>query len=379
MSSFSQHPVTLFEAIAVFIGIGVMISFTVLEAPLMNRIPDWHFIPGFADAMFLGMQTFLVMGCLMPAWGVAGLKYLRLRRHAEQYAGWSSARYPFTEQRIKCAIQAAKMASDRQDRAAAAAYAEIGLELSGRSLHHPEMSLSYASCLSIRGSFLENEGRLQEALEDYANATRLNLRPATLTAQYYAAASSPLYWMGRFDESILFARQAIAAAPEIEHYPLSLAYRNAALSLAELEHYSEAVQMCELGMQLEPHTAISILLMADRAWLLGMSGDEQKAEELFSALKPQAVSGVLSPLLHQEYHEVLGRLHLHQGRPEEAECLFQASLTDTTRRHLSGLYHLAKLSQNRGDKTAAQAYQERLLRESPESFYAQRVREQSQI
>jgi len=378
MTRIPRNQATGLEILAALLATAVLIGVTIIVVQALARLPDaFNPATGVVITIVDGSLTFLIMACLMPTWGVVGLEYFRLRQQAEQYAAWASRRHPLLEQRAECAIRAAYLALARQDIAVATRYAEIGLKAAGVGIYRPAISFYYALCLDVRALFLQEQGRYQEALEDYATATRLNLQPATLTAQYYAAASGPLYWMGRFNESVLFARQAITAAPEIEHYPLSLAYRNAALSLAELEDYSEAVRMCELGMQIEPTTAVNVLLMADIAWLLGMSGDEQKAEELFSALEPQALSGVLSSVLHQEYHEVLGRLRLHQGRPEDAERLFQASLTDETRKHLSGLYHLAKISQNRGDGTGAQAYRERLLQESPESFYARRLREQS--
>ena len=351
-----------------------MVGLTVLEVSLIDRIPDWYFIPGFIMAMFLGMQTFLVMGCLVPAWGVAGLKYIQLRRHAEQYAGWSSAHYPFSEQRIKCAIQAAEMASDRQDRAAAADYAEVGLELSGRSLNHPEMSLSYASCLSFRGSFLENEGRFQEALEDYSRATRLVLPKHASVIMFYAHAAGMLYQLGRFEEAILFARQ-VTDDRECPVEARVIAYRSAALALAEQGRYTEAAAEGQAGMSVTPLCLERVLLTVDQVWLLTMAGQWEEAAETRALVDAMMKEENLGKWLRPEYSEVQARIEMASEDWANAEALLLAAVQHPGR-HAAPYYFLSHLTARRGDAAQAEEWRERLRRECPESFYTQRVRTQ---
>ncbi len=374
MTRIPRSQATGLEVVAALVGVGVLIGVTVLDIPTLLRLPVADPLMGLVATPINGSLTYLILVLLMPTWGVIGLEAFRLRTQAEAFACWWGRRHPLREQRMECLLRAAYLAWDRGAPSAAAVSAEAGLATAGEGLYLPAVSFYYALCLEVRAWFLQNEGRYQEALEQYGQAVRLHLKPPSLTAQYYAHAAGLLYVLGRFEEAVLFSAQAIAASSYQPDAFTTEAHRWAALSLAELSRPDEAVNHCETGMVIQPISVHNIWLTADRPWLLYLAGQDEKAEVSFAGLKQAATEGALAEHMRQEYQEVLGRVRLSQGQAEEAEALFRASLTDAPRRHLSALYHLSLIAAQKGDEAQALDWRERLLREAPESFYAARVR-----
>ena len=372
MTRIPRQHLTGLEALATIVSVGVMIGYTVLSIPL--ALPYIGMGSGVVIAALDGSLTYLTMALLMPTWGISGLETFRLKRQAEQYAGWNADHHLLKEQRIECAIRKAWMAQARGNFVEAKTYAEKVMAMAEGEIGRSVGSIYYALCLGVCGYAFQAEGRYQEALEEFARATRMNLQPPSLSAPYYAQAAGALYLLGRFEDAVLFAQQAIAGA--VPDASAAEAHRWAALSLAELRRGAEAVTHCEAGMFIQPITPVNIWLMADRPWLLFLAGREQEAEAKFAELEPMAKTGPLSDLMQQEYQETLGRVRLLQGSLEASKALFSASLNGPLGQNISALYHLSLLAQNEGDIEAAQAYRQRLMRESPESFYAQRLREE---
>lgn len=323
-----RNQATGLEVLATFVGLGVFIGLIPIELRLISPqfVNQFSLMPMAAGGFVL---TYLIMAVPMPTWGIVGLEHFRLRRQAEWYAQWWAVRHPLMEQRIECALRAAYLALNRGDQGAAMRYAEMGLAIAGVGIDRPVISFYYALCLTVRASFYQNAGRYQEALEDYARATRLNLKPSSLTAQYYAQASCVLYDLGRFDDTVLFAQQAILPGDcPTEH--LVAAYRSAALALAEQERYAEAVAQSRAGLNVHPYSWASALLTADHYWLLTMAGEEEEAAVQRAKLEAIMMKEGPARLLRPEYQEVLARIAMAQGNWTKAEELFRESMQQTT-------------------------------------------------
>jgi len=371
MNRISRSQASGLEVIAVFVGLAVLICFIFLDLPERFGVPV-NIGSGFLIAGIDGLLTFLVMACLMPSWGTAFFEHIRLRKQAEHYAAWASSHHPLTEQRAECAVRAAYFAQARRDLSTSAKYAEVGMAATQYALERPSVSYYYALCLSVRASFYESEGRYQEALEDYATATRLHLEPPSLTAEYYAHASVPLYALGRFDESIQFAQQAIAAFPHIESYALTLAYRSAALSLAEQGHYADAVEHCRYGLGVQPYSWASAMLSVDQFWLLTMAGETETAAGVLVFLEKLLHDEKKAILLGAEYREVKARVEIAEGNWDEAEKLLRVPPLPEEW-HAAQCYYLAIVTERRGELSEAEEWRELLVRKFPESFYARRI------
>ena len=370
MTRIPRNQATGLEILAVFAGLGVFIGILFLQIPERVGIPDTLY-SGLPIVGIDGLLMFLIMSCIMPTWGVTVLEGLRLPRQAERYAVWASRYHPLHEQRGECAVRSAVMAQSRQDYPTALLRAETGLAATQHGLERPALGLYYAICLSIRASCFAKEGRLQEALEDYSRATRLNLQAPSFTAQYYAQASAILYSMGRFDDAILFAQQAIAAAGCPAEF-LALAHRSAALALAEQERYMDAAAQSVLGIGIKPLSPSATLLMVDHFWLLTMSGKVDEATEHREWLETLMKNEKIARLLKPEYEEVWARVCMAHGRWTEAEALLRQSLQGTDG-HAAQCYYLHEITLRRGDPAEAAEWRARLLAQFPQSFYAKRL------
>ena len=360
------------EIVGALVGVAVLIGITVWDVPvfLHSRFPN--VVIGIFMSLVNATLAYLVMLCLMPTWAVFAMNTLRLQRQADRYADWWASRHPFLDQRIECAIKAASAAAAETDISRSDRFEERVLQVTAGRLDRLPYRVYHALSLQMIFYNLWAAGHYQEALERCAVALRLDLEKSPLVAELHADCAELQYHFGRFTDVLTHAEFAVATAAEADADTQIRAHSIAALALAEQGKIAEALQEIEQAMAVRPVGHHSVFALIYRAWILWQNGNQEKAQSLLDGME-EIVTKRHSGL-YQDYHEIRARVLLEQNQPEAAEAEFKLVLEENAR-NASALYHLVGIAQSNKNWEQASEWERRLLQGSPESFYAERLRQ----
>ena len=321
---------------------------------------------------FAAWSVFMLL--VFPGLLATLLYQMRLRPMATRYAAWASKYWPSPAQRPYCAMLTANIYAQADDKVHAAEYADLGIALSEPLLHMPKIRVTYTLCINIRGQSALNAGRYAEAFDSFYRPLRMNLEHRKYVPLFLSNCAASLYSLGKFEETIEYAGRALAQDASAQTTVTILSHHNTALALMELGRPAEALAASELAVAVNVPRVSRYHLMAVilHAQLLALAGDREASEKLFAEVATHTSAPDLS--LKQRLYGMRGVTRWEQGRLGEAEADLRLGLEGPSVAPQC-LYHLALIADKQGQTAQAQEWRERLLREVPESFHAERVRQ----
>ena len=344
-------------------GIGLSVASGLIPAS------DW--INGILPVLALYFVGFLL---IFPGLMAAFLYRISLRPTAARYTAWAARHWPIHAQRRFCAMQAANFYAQLDDPERAAEYADLGIRLNEPLLHLPRYRVLYAMSINVKGKLALDEGRYAEAFDAFHRPLRMNLEHRLYIPLFLSNCAAALYGLGKFAETLEYTQRAQAQNPPQQTAVTLLAHHNAALALIEMGRPAEALAESEKAVAVKAPRASQYHLMAEilHARLLALQDEVEASDALFTEV--QSMIPTKNRALPQRLHTMRGIARCEAGRVEEATADLRLGLEGPSIAPAC-LYYLALIAEKQGDVAQAQEWCERLLREVPESFYTERMRQ----
>lgn len=359
-----RNQATSSEIVAAFLCVALL--FAVIA--LFDRLFGYYALAWIVD----GITTYLLAIFILPTWTVFHLRLLGRKQAAARYAGWAAAHHPFLDQKVECALKAASLFLELNQKRQAEEVADLGIALTEKFLDRLSMRSYYAMCLNIKAALALDAHHYQTAFALFYRPLRMKLELPSQNAPLYMNCASALYQLGQFGEAISCSQQSLALADPDQGEVRVSAHNIRALSLMEMGHYEEALAQTALAIEIPSSSFMRILSLIYHAWGLWLNRQITESEDMLAKLEPSLKLG--NQFLYQELREVRGRIYLDQGQLNKAEEELREAL-GTAKTNPAALYLLAQTAQRRGETDTAQAWRERLLHSAPESFYAKRLRD----
>jgi DNA-binding winged helix-turn-helix (wHTH) protein/tetratricopeptide (TPR) repeat protein len=269
-----------------------------------------------------------------------------LQQYAEGSALWKRGKYPEATIALKAAVAA--------DPDFAMAHAALGSEYYSYINNAPESGKKeYEKALSLLSRTTDRERMIIEmryaqdqnhvAEADLLFRSYLDRYPDDSVMRFNYASS--LTKKDRAADAIEQYKQVLRVAPDFAH-----AYIGIAIAYKELNDFPAALQAYSKAFEIDPQMLTAGNINREYGFALVLNGEDQKAEQVFSAL-------LAKPETRENGLRSLAFLHLYHGRYASAQSRLQQSL-EILKTHNSPLsvarvqLLLAIVAEGRGDAKA---------------------------
>ena len=360
-----RNQATFSEIMGAFACVAILIGIIPLFDTLFGDYPLAWLVDG--------MATYLLSIFVLPTWTVFHLRFLGRKQAAADYAGRVATHHWFLDQRAECAIKAATISLELGQKPQAEAYADQGLALTEKFLDRPLIRTYYAMCLDIKATLALEAHQYQKAFLLFYQPLRMKLELPGQIAIFYKNCAWASYKLGNFEEAVSYAEQALALVDHDQVEVRAAAHSLKALSLIEIGRFEEALAETTLALAIPASPSLRLTTCIYRVWAMWLDRQTDEAEKLLATLEPALKLG--DSFIYEELREVRGRICLDKGQLNKAEEELREALGGA-KANPAALYLLRQVAQRRGETSAVQAWREQLLHRAPESFYAQRVRDE---
>ena len=183
-----------------------------------------------------------------------------------------------------------------------------------------------------------------------------------------------LFRRGCFSECIDYLLSARASTGADNPQRLILTHYNAACTYEEMSLREEAMAEMEQAALLTASEEYNALAQVGLAWILGKDGQECQSDQLFTTAEAIMPS---ESVFREQLYSLRGELRLQQNRLAEAQADLEAALkVIKVSPHV--WWNLMLLAERCGDTAEVHRWRERLVQDTPESFYTARLRRSMQ-